>query len=105
MWELGIAENNVSIRALAKQHNLTLVPFAEAPFERAAADYQAKMFDDSIHNSVAGNQFKAEIFADTIVPLIAKKLGMDVPLPSPYAAADATTSAAAPEPESMQQAN
>jgi len=101
MWEIGIAENNDSIRALAKQHSLTLVPFAEAPFERGAADLQSQMFDDSIHNSIAGNQFKAEIFADSVAPLIATKLGLAVPSPSPYAA----TAAAAPETALTQQAN
>jgi len=101
MWEIGIGENNDSIRALAKQHSLTLVPFAEAPFERGAADYQARMWDDSIHNSIPGNQFKAEIFADSIAPIIANKLGLEVPAPSRYEVATAAT----PVPASTKQAN
>ncbi|MEE4186190.1 MAG: GDSL-type esterase/lipase family protein [Gammaproteobacteria bacterium] len=87
MWELGIAANNSVIRELAAQHGVPLVPFAEAPFEQAGRDYGEPMFDDSIHMGIKGNRFKAEIFADTVAPLIAARLGVPVPPPSVYAEA------------------
>lgn len=85
MWELGIAANNTVIRKLAARHEVPLVPFAAAPFEQGSADYGEPMFDDSIHMGIKGNRFKAEIFADTIAPLIADRLGVPVPPPSAYA--------------------
>lgn len=85
MWEIGISENNAAIRELADSHNLPLVPFAEAPFAQGKADYGEPMFDDSIHMGVKGNRFKAEIFADTIAPVIAAELGVAVPAGSVYA--------------------
>ena len=62
-----------------------MVPFAAAPFEEGSARFHTRMFPDSIHMSPEGNQFKAEIFADTIAPIIAHDLGVPVPEPSEYA--------------------
>lgn len=90
MWEIGIGENNDSIRQLATQHQLPLVLFAEAPFKQGADDYAARMWDDSIHNSIAGNRFKAHIFADTIAPIIAAALNTKVPAFSRYATEDSS---------------
>ena len=84
MWELGIAENNAAIREVAAEHSVPLVPFAEADFARGMEDYGTPMYDDSIHMSPKGNVFKAEIFADTIAPLVANGLGTPVPPGSPY---------------------
>ena len=86
MWEIGIGENNVAIRELAAKHELPLVPFAEAPFEQGSEYYESAMYDDSIHMSVAGNQFKAEVFADTVAPIIAAELNLTEPASSPFAA-------------------
>lgn len=84
MWELGIGENNVAIRELAEKHGVPLVPFAEASFNDGKEYYDARMFDDSIHMSPAGNRFKAEIFADTIAPIVAEALGLPTPASSPF---------------------
>jgi lysophospholipase L1-like esterase len=85
MWEIGIRENNEAIRDLASEYQLPLVPFADAPIKEGRESYGAGMYSDSIHMSTPGNRFKAEIFADTIAPLIAEKLGVPVPPPSKYA--------------------
>lgn len=85
LWEVGISENNVSIRELATKYQAPLVPFAEAPFPRGTKDYGTGVFADSIHMSKPGNQFKAKIFADTIAPIVAESLGMPAPPPSKYA--------------------
>lgn len=86
MWEMGIAENNVAIGELAAGLAVPLVPFADAPFASGAEHYGEPMYDDSIHMSVAGNRFKAEIFADTIAPIIAERLGKATPSSSVFAA-------------------
>ncbi len=91
LWEVGIAENNEVIYELAEQYQLPLVPFAEAPFGLASKSYNAKLYSDSIHMGPEGNEFKAEIFADTIAPIVAKKLGLPVPASSSYATAPGTT--------------
>jgi hypothetical protein len=44
----------------------------------------ARMFADSIHMGPEGNQLKAEIFADTIAPMVAETLGVSTPEPSTY---------------------
>ena len=89
MWEIGIGENNAAIRELAGQYGVPLVPFAEAPVDQGYVHYgNQRMYDDSIHMSVAGNQFKAEVFADTIAPLIAEQLGVPAGPVSPFAVAD-----------------
>ena len=85
MWEIGIRENNEAIRELASEHQLPLVPFAEAPVKEASKDYEARIYSDSIHMSTPGNRFKAKVFADTLAPLIAAKLGVPVPPASKYA--------------------
>jgi lysophospholipase L1-like esterase len=84
LWEIGIAENNDGIREIAERQNVPLVPFAEAPFSEGAKAYSIQMFSDSIHMSPEGNQFKAEIFADTIAPTVAKAMGLPVPAPSQF---------------------
>jgi lysophospholipase L1-like esterase len=84
VWEAGIAENNVAIRKLAEQYELRLVPFAEAPFVRGSKSYRAMMFSDSIHMSPAGNEFKAQVFADTIAPVVAEAMGVPVPAASEF---------------------
>jgi lysophospholipase L1-like esterase len=86
MWEIGIRENNDAINELADTHNTPLVPFADAPWKLGSKFFKSKMFDDSIHMSTTGNRFKAEIFADTIAPVIARALNVPVPKPSPWAA-------------------
>jgi len=95
MWELGINENNTVIRELAQVHGVPLIPFAEAPFAQASADYAEPMFDDSIHMGIKGNRFKAEVFADTIAPIIAAKMELPVPPASVYAQPAAAQSLAA----------
>jgi len=84
LWELGIGANNEVIRELATQHAAPLVPFAEAPFARGSADYGEPLFDDSIHMGPEGNRFKAEVFADTVAPLLAARLKVPVPPASAY---------------------
>ena len=91
LWEVGIAENNEVIYELAEQYQLPLVPFAEAPFGLASKFYSAKLYSTSIHMGPEGNEFKAENFADTIAPIVAKKLGLPVPASSSYATAPGTT--------------
>ena len=91
MWEIGIGENNVAIEELASKYQLPLIPFADAPIPRGTKDYGTPMYSDSIHMSTQGNRFKAEIFADTIAPLIAEKLDLPVPPASKYAEPAAST--------------
>jgi hypothetical protein len=87
LWEIGIAENNVAIRDIAERQGVPLVPFAEADFRKGHDAYGARMYADSIHMSPEGNQFKANIFADSIAPIIAEKLGVPVPPVSEFSAA------------------
>jgi lysophospholipase L1-like esterase len=91
MWEIGIRENNEAILELASEYQLPLVPFAEVPVIQGVKAYNAPMYADSIHMSPKGNRFKAEIFADTIAPLIAAKLNVPVPPASKFAVPAATT--------------
>jgi lysophospholipase L1-like esterase len=84
MWKAGIDANNEVIADLAAEHDVPLVPFAETPFPAASKRFKTTMFADSIHMSPEGNQLKAEIFADTMAPMIARDLGVDVPEPSIY---------------------
>jgi len=84
IWKAGIDANNVAIRQIAETESLPLVPFAEVNFLEASQNYGTRMFDDSIHMSIKGNQLKAEVFADTIAPIIAEELGVPVPPASPY---------------------
>jgi lysophospholipase L1-like esterase len=86
LWEIGIAENNVAIRELAGRQQVPLVPFAEAPFKEGHEFYETKMYADSIHMSPKGNEFKANIFADTIAPIVAEALGLPVPALSQFSA-------------------
>ena len=92
LWELGIKENNEVVAELASKYDVPEVPFAEAPFKDGAAYYKTKMFDDSIHMSPAGNQFKAAIFADTVAPIMAKALGVKVPAMSAFHSIDGAKS-------------
>ncbi|HJP05177.1 MAG: GDSL-type esterase/lipase family protein [Gammaproteobacteria bacterium] len=85
LWEVGIVENNKAIREVADELDLPLVPFADTPFVQASITrFKVKLFADSIHMAPEGNQLKAEIFADTIAPIIASDLGMPTPEPSIY---------------------
>ena len=84
LWEVGIAENNAAIYELSDQYQLPLVPFAEAPFRDGSREYQAKMYADSIHMTAEGNRFKAQIFANTIAPIVAEALGIPVPPASSF---------------------
>jgi len=95
MWEIGIRENNEVIRELASEHQLRLVPFAEVPVKQGVKAYDAPMYDDSIHMSSRGNRFKAEVFADTIAPLIAEKLNVPVPPASKFAVPTASANVSA----------
>ena len=52
--------------------------------------------------STTGNRFKAEIFADTIAPLIAKELGLPVPAASKYSKLAASTNISAPHSDDNQ---
>jgi len=79
VWEVGIAENNATIEDLAATHSLPLIPFADANFKAGIESYNNAMYSDSIHMTAAGNKFKAAIFADTIAPIVAAALGVDVP--------------------------
>jgi lysophospholipase L1-like esterase len=99
LWEIGIAENNVVIREIAERQNVPLVPFAEAPFLEGFNVHNSKMFNDSIHMTAEGNQFKAEIFADTIAPAVAKAMGLPVPAPSQYSAVKMSVDVSASAPE------
>lgn len=85
-WKSGIKANNIAISELAEEYSLPMVPFAAAPFTEGSVNFGTRMFPDSIHMSPEGNQFKAEIFADTIAPIIAHDLGIPVPEPSEYTA-------------------
>jgi lysophospholipase L1-like esterase len=85
IWKAGIDANNVAINELANKYQAPMVPFADAPFGEASARFNTRMFPDSIHMSPEGNQFKAEIFADTIAPLISRDMGIATPEPSRYA--------------------
>jgi lysophospholipase L1-like esterase len=85
IWKAGIDANNVAINEIAKEQNVPMVPFADAPFKDGSARFGVRMFPDSIHMSPEGNQFKAEIFADTIAPIIAQDMGIATPAPSIYA--------------------
>jgi lysophospholipase L1-like esterase len=85
IWKAGIDANNVAINELTRKHQVPMVPFADAPFDEASKRFNIRMFPDSIHMSPEGNQFKAEIFADTIAPIIAKDMDIPTPEPSRYA--------------------
>jgi len=69
LWELGISENNESIRRVAERNGAVLVPFGDIKIGRW-------MYNDSIHMNVRGNGFKAEVFADVIAPIVAARLGI-----------------------------
>jgi hypothetical protein len=84
LWEVGIRENNEAIIEVAAERDLALVPFADTPFLVGSKRLNAKLFADSIHMGPEGNQLKAEIFADTIAPIVAEALGVATPPPSFY---------------------
>ena len=102
MWEIGIGENNEAIEELADKYQVPLIPFAKAPFQQGTEDYGSAVYSDSIHMSTTGNRFKAEIFADTIAPLIAKELGLPVPAASKYSKLAASTNISAPHSDDNQ---
>jgi len=82
-WEEGIRQNNRAIRAVADRNDVPLVPFAEAVLDKPAKnlwregqDTDTCCWNDSIHMTGSGNVLKAEIFADTIEPIIREEMGL-----------------------------
>ncbi len=80
-WEEGINQNNRAIRRVAEKYNVPLVPFAEQAADLPQITIWQKKglresccYSDSIHMSTPGNVVKAEIFADTIEPIIRESL-------------------------------
>ncbi len=70
VWEEGIRENNAAIQSLAEKYSLPLVPFAEA----MTGPKTRKYYNDSIHMTAEGNEIKADVFAETIAPIISDSL-------------------------------
>jgi lysophospholipase L1-like esterase len=77
LWEEGIRQNNEVIRKVAEKYSIPLIPFAERtiglpkqnPWRKSKEDC---CYSDSIHMTTQGNILKAEIFAETIEPIILK---------------------------------
>jgi lysophospholipase L1-like esterase len=77
LWEEGIRENNAAIRRVAERFEVPLVPFAEAAEGKPGRNiWRGKSekccYSDSIHMTSGGNVFKAEVFAETIAPIVAE---------------------------------
>jgi lysophospholipase L1-like esterase len=74
LWEEGIRQNNDAINRVAEKYNVPLVPFAERTFglpkQNPWRKTQACCYSDSIHMTTEGNILKAEIFAETIEPIM-----------------------------------
>ena len=81
LWEEGIRQHNQIIRELAEKHSVPLVPFAERGdnllIANAYQDKNACCYEDSIHMTPVGNEVKADIFADTIEPLVKAAMGSE----------------------------
>jgi lysophospholipase L1-like esterase len=76
LWEEGIRQNNAAIRRVAEKYAIPLIPFAEQTIGLPKPNPWRKpkdcCYSDSIHMTTDGNILKAEIFAETIEPIILK---------------------------------
>lgn len=72
LWEEGVRQNNDAIRRVAEKYQVPLVSFAERAvgLPKSWGRQDICCYNDSIHMTSAGNVFKAEIFAETIAPIV-----------------------------------
>ncbi len=80
LWEEGVRQNNMATQNVAKELNVPLVPFAKKAEDWPAHNPWRKeegqcCYSDSIHMTAIGNERKAEIFTETIEPIISEALG------------------------------
>lgn len=68
LWGKGIGQNNEAIKELAGEYGLPLIDLYSYGLEHK------NIFHDSIHLTAEGDEEMADVFADTIAPIVKKEM-------------------------------
>jgi lysophospholipase L1-like esterase len=68
LWGKGIGQNNEAIQELAGKYNLPLIDLYSYGLEHK------NIFHDSIHLTAEGDEEMADVFADTIAPIVKEEM-------------------------------